>query len=131
MPKSNPLSLAELNALLPRIQATMEALAGDGRRGRAAAPAANGRKHKGRRKANGRKAAGRKQGGGRNRAGAARLQEKLLATLKAGKGLQLRDIVKKVGGDSGPVQYHLRALRAQKKARVVGDRKEARWFAAK
>jgi len=61
--------------------------------------------------------------------GSSKIQDKLLATLKAGKGLQLKDVVARSRLDTGAVQYHLRALRAKKKVRVVGSRKEARWFA--
>jgi hypothetical protein len=112
MPKSKPLTLPELKALLPRIQATVEALVGRGR----GAAASSGRALAG-------------HHASRGRAGAERLQEKLIAALKGKKGLQLKEIVKRVGADSGAVQYHLRKLRSQKRARVVGDRKEARWFA--
>src|SRR5436305_2101248 len=66
----------------------------------------------------------------RRRAGCStKIQDKLLATLKAAKGLQLKDVVARSGLDSGAVQYHLRGLWAKRKVRVVGSRKEARWFA--
>jgi hypothetical protein len=116
MPKSSPLSLTELNALLPRIQATVAALVGNGHRGRAAVKASNGRK------------AGRASS--RSRAGAAELRDKLLSTLKGAKGLALSQVVKRVGGSRVAVQYHLKILRGQRKARVVGKRGGARWFAA-
>jgi hypothetical protein len=117
MPKAQPLTLAELAALLPRLEATVATLVGQGRRGRAAAAPSDGQRKAGR------------GARSRSRAGAAQLQDKLLGVLKGGKGLQLGEIVKKVGADSGAVQYHLRALRTKNLARVVGDRKQARWFA--
>jgi hypothetical protein len=114
MPKARPLSLTELNALLPRIQATVEMLVGSARQSRGAEPTPKARV------------------GTRTRAGAARIQERLLSTLKGAKsGLSLGQIVKRSGAERTAVKYHLRRLRAQKKARVVGDRKLARWFAGK
>jgi hypothetical protein len=117
MPKAQPLSLAELLSLLPRVQATFELLVGKATS--AAAPVA----------AASRAAAaprGRRRGGGDSA-----VQQKLLATLKASKGgLALGDLVKRVGAQRGAVKYHLRALREQKKVRVKGDRKLARWMAA-
>src|SRR5262249_30077626 len=69
--------------------------------------------------------------GRRRRGGESALQQKLIDTLKASKGgLSLGDLIKKVGGQRGAVKYHLRALRAQKKVKVKGDRKLARWMAA-
>jgi hypothetical protein len=117
MPRPRPLSIGELNAIIPRLSATAQLLEGLARRstGSGAKATTGGTTRKGK--------------ATRSRAGAAELQTKLIAVLKSGKGLQLGDIVRKVGAASGPVQYHLRALRAKKKARVVGERKQARWFA--
>jgi hypothetical protein len=116
MPKAQPLSLAELLSLLPRVQATFELLVGKATA--AAAPVAARRAAAAPR--------GRRRGGGDSA-----VQQKLLATLKGAKGgLSLGDLVKRVGAQRGAVKYHLRALRAQKKVRVKGDRKLARWMAA-
>jgi hypothetical protein len=116
MANPQPLSLAELNQLLPRVQATLELLVGTGVRTKSVATA--------------HVKTTTRQGNTRSRAGAAKLQDKLLAVLKANKGLQFGDVVKKSGAAAGPVQYHLQALRTKKKARVQGKRSAARWFAA-
>ena len=122
MPKSTPLTIAELHSLLPRLAATVQLLEGLVRQysGAKAASTLNG-SPKGR--GPGRKA------GSRSRAGAAQLRGKLLATLKGAKGLALSQVVKRVGGSRIAVQYHLKVLRSEKKARVVGNRATARWFA--
>lgn len=126
MAKSNPFTIAELRALLPRFAATAEMFQGllhkyEGAKTKAKvkvkAKAKNGRR--GKRRA--------RRGG----AGSDKIQEKLLAVLKAGKGLQLNEVVQRTGLDAGAVKYHLRKLRASKQARVSGSRKEARWLAAK
>jgi predicted transcriptional regulator len=55
----------------------------------------------------------------------------LLAALKPSKkGYSLGQLQKKLDEERGPIKYHLRALRAQKKVRVQGNRKFARWMAA-
>src|SRR5258706_11335522 len=125
MPKPRPLTFAELHALLPRLAATaklLEGLAGPGRAS-AAAP---------RSPSNGRRKAGR---GGRRRGttgAGSKIQAKLLSALGAAKnGLSLGDVIKKSGVPRPVTKYHLPALRAQKKARVVGDRRQAKWFAQK
>jgi hypothetical protein len=122
MPKSRPLTLAELDVVLPRIQATVEMLAASAaHEGRAAAKAVvkNGRRGHGRRK-------------GKPGRPPAPLTDKLLKTLAAAKaGLPLGDIVKRVKASASAVQYYLRKLRAEKRAKVVGDRNLARWFATK
>jgi predicted transcriptional regulator len=65
----------------------------------------------------------------RGRSGAGeKVRERLLATLKAGNGLQLNEVTRRSGIESGTVQYHLRKLRAKKLVRVVGNRRAARWF---
>jgi hypothetical protein len=126
MPRYRALSLEELSRLLPRIKATVAALTG-----RAAASHAAPAAHAG----NGRR--GPKPGAGRvartrkGSAAGAKIAEKLYGALKAGKkGFGLGDLVKRTGASTSQVKYHLRRLRAQKKARVVGDRKKARWFAS-
>lgn len=116
MANPRPLSLAEINQLLPRVQATLELLVGSGQRS-PSAPTARGGKAK-------------RQVTTRSRTGAAELQEKLLSVLKTNKGLQFGEVVKKVGAAAGPVQYHLQALRSKKKVKVQGKRSAARWFAA-
>jgi hypothetical protein len=117
MPKAQPLSLAELLSLLPRVQATLQFMVGRAAAAKAAPRAAAKAARPGRR---------RRRGGG-NPA----LQQKLLDLLKASKGgLSLGDVVKKAGGPRGAIKYHLRALRARKKVRVKGDRKLARWMVA-
>ncbi|HZS36623.1 MAG TPA: hypothetical protein VFF06_07355 [Polyangia bacterium] len=118
MPKTTPITIAELAALLPRIAATAQLLDGLARRhAKSAGAPAKGR------------GPGRKKRSSRTRAGSSALRDKLLAALKGKKGLPLGDIVKKVGAPRSAVKYQLRQLRSQKKARVVGDRKKARWFA--
>jgi hypothetical protein len=108
MPTAKPLSLAELLSLLPRIQATLELLVGTA--GNSARPA--DRPQRGRR-------------------AQSELPAQLLATLKQSKtGYSLKELQQKVGADRGAIKYHLRALRARKKARVKGNRRSARWMAA-
>jgi hypothetical protein len=116
MPKAKALSIDELHALIPRLTATAQALAtlaGSARRGAAPSAGADGRR--------------------RGRGGAAasgKVQEKIIATLKRHKkGLSLGALIKAVGEPRNAVKYHLRALRALKKTRVAGDRRQARWFA--
>lgn len=117
MAKPTPLTLLELKELLPRLQATVEILVGQASGGRIA----GGETTKARR---GRKA--------RNGAATQELQDKLVKTLKSSpKGLSLGEVIDKVGADRNAIKYHLRQLRAQKKARVAGDRKFARWYAQK
>jgi hypothetical protein len=117
MANHKALSLAELNDLLYRVQATLELLVGTPGRGAKAAQATGRGKAKAKAPT-------------RTRAGAAKLREKLLGVLKAGKGLQFGDVVKRAGAAPGQVQYHLQALRSKKKVRVQGKRSAARWFAA-
>ncbi len=67
----------------------------------------------------------------KRRPDATALRAKLLAVLGASKkGASLADVVKRAGADRGAVSYHLRALRAQKKVKIVGTRGTARWLAA-
>jgi hypothetical protein len=110
--KSTPLTLNELFALIPRLHATVDMLIA-----KSAAPATGG-------------ARGARRGR-RGRRGGGEVQTKLLTILKGAKsGLSLGQLSEKTGGlDRGAIKYHLRALRSQKKARVVGDRKLARWHA--
>jgi hypothetical protein len=113
MAKATPLSLAELNQLTQRLQATLELLVGKG--------AARG---------------GLKNGGGGGRKRSARgsgkaLQQKLHDTLKGAKnGLSLGELAGKVGGSKETIGYHLRVLRDGKRAKVVGNRGTARWHSA-
>jgi len=120
-PKRSPLTISELNALIPRLAATA-AMLEDLARSYAAASSGGAR-------GSGGAGGGKRVGRGRSRSGGAAIRDKLLAALKGGKGLGLGAIVAKLGLDRGAVKYHLRALRAQKKARVVGDRNKARWLA--
>lgn len=119
MSNHQPLSLSELNQLLLRVQVTMELLVG-------------GQAHTSSQKSSKPTQAGKpgKPAGTRSRAGAAELKDELIAVLRSGKGLQFGEVVKRVGAAAGPVQYHLQALRAKKRVRVVGKRSAARWFAA-
>ena len=117
MAKTTPLTLQELKELLPRLQATVELLVGQAGAGRSS----GGEVTKGKR---GPKA--------RNGEATQELQDKLVKTLKGNpKGLSLGQVIDKVGADRNAIKYHLRQLRAQKKARVAGDRKFARWYAQK
>ena len=116
MPKAAPLSLAELLQLLPRIQSTLELLVG-AQRAQLHAPAASA--------ANGSKPARRR------RAGDSKLGNELLAIMsRHKKGLSLGEIEKASKADRGAIQYHLRALRQAKKAKLVGTRRTAKWLAA-
>ena len=118
MAKTTPLTLQELKELLPRLQATVELLVGQASGGRLGS---GGEVTKGKRA---RKA--------RNGEATQALQDKLVKTLKGNpKGLSLGQVIDKVGADRNAIKYHLRQLRAQKKARVAGDRKFARWYAQK
>jgi hypothetical protein len=71
-------------------------------------------------------------GGRRRRADGAAVQKRLLDAL-AGvkKGLRTGELTAKTGIHRGAVEYHLRALRTKRQARVVGTRGKARWFAAR
>jgi hypothetical protein len=112
MPNSTPLSLAELNALLPRLQATVEALTGQRHSAQSHSPARRGKRISG--------------------AQSAQLRDKLLAALQGKKtGLSLGDLAKKTGAPRNAVGFQLRQLRVQKKARVAGNRGTAKWFANK
>ncbi len=112
MAKATPLSLAELNTLMQRLEATLQILVGGSTR-RIGSLTGNGRR-----------------GPRRNRADGKQLQAKLLDTLKGSKnGLSLGDVADKVGGPKETVAYHLRVLRDAKKARIVGNRGTARWHA--
>ena len=114
MAKATPLSLAELNTLMQRLEATLQVLVGGG--GRRVGNLGGG--------GNGRR------GPRRPRADGKQLQARLLDTLKGAKnGLSLKDVAGKVGGPKETVAYHLRVLRDAKKARIVGNRGTARWLA--
>jgi hypothetical protein len=122
MPRPRPLTFAELHALLPRLAATAKLLEGLAGRPGAGARASAGR---GAAASSGNGRRGRRASG----AGEA-LRAKLFSALKGAKnGLSLADVAKRAGVPRAASKYHLRALRAQKKARVVGDRRRARWFA--
>lgn len=112
-----PLTLRELSDLLPRLHATVDTLVG----------AATNNKQRGKRRRASAPRMARKP-----RVGGAELQRQLLGALKRypKKGAALGELVKGIGADRSSVQYHLRALRAGKQARVVGERGDARWFAA-
>ncbi len=59
------------------------------------------------------------------------LQAKLLTVIGAAKkGASLADVIKRSGIERGAVKYHLRSLRRQKKAKVTGTRRTARWLVA-
>lgn len=120
MAKTTPLTLQELKELLPRLQATVEILVGQASHGRLGG---GGEVTKGKRA---------QVKGARNGEATQALQDKLVKTLKGNpKGLSLGQVIDKVGADRNAIKYHLRQLRAQKKARVAGDRKFARWYAQK
>ncbi len=118
MPKSRPLTLAELAQVLPRIQATLRQFTSTPSPiARAATPSANG--HKATR-------------GPQPGAKAARIQDKLLGLIAAAKaGISFRDLVKKSGLKESVAQYNLRRLLHYKKAGVVGMRTQAKWFVTK
>ena len=111
MAKATPLTLDELNHLTQRLQATLDILVGEtGTRG------------------NGARAA---RGPRRDRRAGKELQAKLHDALKSAKeGLSLGELAKAVGSSKETIGYHVRVLRAGKKARVVGTRGTARWHAA-
>jgi hypothetical protein len=119
MPNAKPLSVAELNAIIPRLHATLALLAGAGTV-RAAAPA----------RAAASPARGRGRRGRRGSSAGAAIQGKLLAALGHKKGLSMSEVVKRASLPRGAAAYHLRVLRGKKKVRVVGTRGQARWFAA-
>ncbi|HWE28085.1 MAG TPA: hypothetical protein VHB97_08795 [Polyangia bacterium] len=82
----------------------------------------------GARRVNGTSAKGHRR---RKRADGTAVQKKLLDLLGgAKKGLATGDIAQKTDVHRGAIEYHLRVLRAKKKTRVVGNRGQARWFAA-
>jgi hypothetical protein len=113
---TQPLSLQEFADLLPRLQATVELLANQTR---SAATV---------------KTAGKRGGGGRggrtSSADGEAVRGKLLAALKgAKKGLSLSELTKKLKLSDNVIGYNLRQLRTQKKTKLVGSRRQARWFA--
>ncbi len=146
MAKTSPLTLTELSEFLPRLQATVELLAGAAEAAKRSARHAGVRVARGAsRGANGAKAVKATKGvkgakaakGGRGRrarispAASARLRQQILSVLDTKKGLALGEVVKRVGGDRNAVGFQLRRLRSARKVRVVGDRQLARWFAHK
>jgi hypothetical protein len=117
MPKSRPLTLAELAHMLPRIQATLRQFTSASPLARAATPSANG--HKATR-------------GPQPGAKAARIQDKLLGIIAGAKGgISFRELIKKSGMTENAVKYNLRRLLHYRKARVVGMRTQAKWFVSK
>jgi hypothetical protein len=66
----------------------------------------------------------------KSRAAGTELRAKLLAVLGSAKkqGISLGDAIKRTDADRIAVKYHLRALRTQKKAKMVGNRATARWL---
>jgi hypothetical protein len=107
-----PLSLHDLAEILPRLQATVELLAGRER----AAATANGR---------GKRGAGRAR-----RVDGSAVRAKLLTALKGQKkGLSLSELTAKLKLSDSVVGYNLRQLRSEKKTKLVGNRRQARWFA--
>ncbi len=141
MAKSTPLTLIELNEFLPRLQATVELLAGEAAHAKAMARHAGARMARGAAeaaKASNGVAAGQSAKGakaGKARRGrrmtpdqTAKLRQQILSTLSGKKGLALGEVIKRTGGDRSAVSFQLRRLRDEKKARVVGNRQLARWF---
>ncbi len=118
MPKSRPLTLAELAQVLPRIQATLRQFtSASSPIVRTAAPSANGRKA---------------TRGPQPGVKAARIQDKLLGIIAGAKGgISFRELIKKSGMTENAVKYNLRRLLHYKKARVVGMRTQAKWFVTK
>lgn len=118
-----PLSLHDLAELLPRLQATVELLTGQhqaqSHRGPGRPPSTSTASAPA--KKNGR-------GPGR-RAGGEAVREKLLAQLKGSKGLSLSELTAKTKITPSIIGYNLRELRTAKKARLVGSRRQAKWFA--
>jgi hypothetical protein len=107
-----PLSLSDLAELLPRLQATVELLTGQAR----AVATGNGKGKRGR--------------GGRKPVAGDAVRERLLVVLKgAKKGLSLSELSKKLKLSDNVIGYNLRQLRGQKKTKLVGSRRQARWFA--
>jgi hypothetical protein len=107
-----PLSLQDLAELLPRLQATVELLSG---KARAAATASAPTKRGGR---------------GRRTADGEAVRTRLLETLKGSKkGLSLSELSKKLKLSDNVIGYNLRQLRSKKKTKLVGSRRQARWFA--
>src|SRR5579862_5537918 len=143
MAKSSPLTLIELSEFLPRLQATVEVLAGEAAHAKAMARHAGARLARGAAKgAKGAQGAQGAQGaktakaakGSKGRRGrrmtaeqSAKLRQTILSTLSGKKGLALAEVIKRTGGDRSAVSFQLRRLRSEKKARVVGNRQLARW----
>jgi hypothetical protein len=107
-----PLSLSDLAELLPRLQATVELLTGQAR----AAATANGPSKRG--------------GRGKRSVDGDAVRDRLLGALKgAKKGLSLSELSKKLKLSDNVIGYNLRQLRSKKKTKLVGSRRQARWFA--
>lgn len=132
-----PFSIQELNAILPRLRATVEAAARLAEVQRAvediARPAVRrGRPPKGEPAATAAtKPAG---GGGRGRkndpAAASTLRSRIVTFLgSAKKGAALRDIASALDADAEAVRYGLNLLRGDKKVRMTGSRATALWHA--
>jgi hypothetical protein len=133
-----PFSIQELNAILPRLRATVEAAARLAEVQRAvediARPAVRrGRPPKGETAvtASVKPASG---GGGRGRkndpAAASTLRSRIVTFLgTAKKGAALRDIASALDADAEAVRYGLNLLRGDKKVRMTGSRATALWHA--
>lgn len=128
-----PFSIQELNAILPRLRATVEAAARLAEVQRAVDEIARPSVRRGRPPRGGASSAvmiasattrGRKN----DPASASTLRERIVSYLgSAKKGAALRDIAGALGADAEAVRYGLNLLRGEKKVRMSGSRATALW----
>jgi hypothetical protein len=130
-----PFSIQELNAILPRLRATVEAAARLAEVQRAVEQIAQPAVRRGRPpKGETATAAAPSNGGGRGRkndpAAASTLRSRIVSYLgSAKKGAALRDIANALDADAEAVRYGLNLLRGDKKVRMTGSRATALWHA--
>ncbi|HEX4457750.1 MAG TPA: hypothetical protein VIA18_07255 [Polyangia bacterium] len=129
-----PFSIQELNAILPRLRATVEAAARLAEVQRAVEQIAQPAVRRGRPPKGETVAAPPSNGGGRGRkndpAAASTLRSRIVSYLgSAKKGAALRDIANALDADAEAVRYGLNLLRGDKKVRMTGSRATALWHA--
>ena len=128
-----PFSIQELNAILPRLRATVEAAARLAEVQRAvdeiARPTVSrGRPPKGAARSAGIAAPAGPRGRKNDPASASTLRGRIVSYLgSAKKGAALRDIARALDADAEAVRYGLNLLRGEKKVRMSGSRATALW----
>jgi hypothetical protein len=108
MPRTQPLSLAELAAMVPRLQATIDALR------HLSAPASRTSKRS-------------PALSPRSRAGGAAVRDRILTFLARTSEAPISAIAADVKASLETVRYQLKSLRASRKVKMTGTRATARW----